>query len=403
MNTLKLAAAFVARKPLTWAFHVLTLALGVGVVVSVVLLAQGLDRRFARDLGGVDLVVGAKGSPLQIIMSSLFAIDVPNGNIPLPVAERLSRHPLVAMAVPVSLGDNVHGLRIVGTKPQYALLYDAEIARGRYWSQPMEVVLGAQAARELNADIGVTFIGQHGLSAGGEMHSEFPYKVVGVLAPTGAVIDRLVLTDSESVWRIHEHEAAEVAAESGLPPPPSHEREVTALLIRYKSAMGAIVLPRLVKQVPDIQAAVPALEAARLNVMLGTGADVLRWFGIGLLVLSGLGFFVALFSAVQQRQRELALLRILGAGPGRLFALITIEAVVLGLIGGALGIALGRAAASLAATMAAAHGGPLLALPAIGPIEALALAMAGALSLLASLAPGVLAYHLDPAKALKEG
>src|SRR5262249_56706896 len=117
MNLAKLVFAFIARKPLTWAFHVITLALGVGVVVAVVLLSQALDNRFNRDIAGVDLVVGAKGSPLQLIMSALFEIDIPTGNIPLSTAETLEHNPLVRQAAPVSLGDSVGGLRIVGTTP----------------------------------------------------------------------------------------------------------------------------------------------------------------------------------------------------------------------------------------------------------------------------------------------
>src|SRR5262249_1140250 len=153
----------------------------------------------------------------------------PTGNIPLSAAERIERNPLIREAVPVSIGDSVRGLRIVGTTPAYAEFYHAELARGHFWRAPMQVVLGANAAQELHADIGQEFVGQHGLASGGEMHAAFPYRVVGVLKPTGSVIDRLVLTDMQSVWTIHEHEAAQIAAESGAAAP-AHEHEITALL-----------------------------------------------------------------------------------------------------------------------------------------------------------------------------
>ncbi len=179
-----LLAAFVMRKPLTWMFHVITLALGVGVVIAVVLLSQALDQRFERDLASVNLVVGAKGSPLQLIMSALFQIDVPTGNIPLSVAQNIQASPLVAQSATISMGDSVKGLRIVGTTPAYGALYNAQMARGRWFGQPLEVVLGADAAKLLSADLNASFVGQHGLSAGGEMHADFPYRVVGVLRPT---------------------------------------------------------------------------------------------------------------------------------------------------------------------------------------------------------------------------
>ena len=402
MNTAKLVFAFVRRNPLVWAFNMLTLALGVGVVVAVMLLGQALDRRFAADLGGVDLVVGAKGSPLQLIMSSLFQVDVPTGNIPLAAAEKLAAHPLVAASAMLSLGDNVKGLRIVGTTPAYLDLYGAKLARGALWSAPFEVVLGATAARTLGLDIGGTFAGQHGLTGGGEIHDAFPYRVVGVLEPSGTVADRLVLTGPESVWEIHEHEEQEVAAERGETAA-AHPREVTALLIRYKSASGAILLPRLVDAMPDMQAAIPAVEASRLRSLLGAGADVVRWLGLALLGLSALGFVVTLFAAVQQRRRELALLRVLGARPVLLFGAVLLEALLLGLAGGVAGVGIGHAMALVGGGAAASGGGPDLVIAPPGLLDLAALGAAACLALAASFAPAFAAYRLDPAQTLKSG
>lgn len=384
----KLVLAFVRRRPLTWTFHALTLALGVAVVVSLALVDRALQDRFTRDLAGVDLVVGAKGAPTQLILSALFQTDVPTGNIPLAVYERLRTDPLVRTAVPVSLGDNVGGARIVGTTRTYADLYGARLAEGRWWSRPLEAVLGADAAEALGAGIGSRLTGQHGL-AGGEGHAE-PYTVTGVLAPTGSVVDRLVLTDTASVWAVHDDHA-----EAGEP------REVTAVLVRYRSPMAAILLPPRITAEPDLQAASPALEVARLTRLLGAGADVLRGLGLALLGLSAAGFFVALFGAVNQRQRELALLRVLGARPRLLFGAVALEALLLGLLGGALGLLFGRTAAAMAARATAASGGPALVPPPVGAVDAAALLGAAALSLAAALAPAYIAYRLRPAEALK--
>jgi putative ABC transport system permease protein len=137
MNQVKLIGAFIRRRPLTWGFHALTLALGVAVLTAVLALNAGLSGRFQRDLGGIDLVVGAKGSPLQLIMSAVFQLDQPTGNIPLPVLQMLTGNMMVQRAVPVSLGDNVGGFRIVGTTPQYGEIYDARLAAGRWWTAPM--------------------------------------------------------------------------------------------------------------------------------------------------------------------------------------------------------------------------------------------------------------------------
>ena len=123
MTLFKLVAAFIRRQPLAWGFHVLTLSLGVAIVTALLALGSGLSGRFERDLAGIDLVVGAKGSPLQLILASVFQLDRPTGNIPLAAAETLSRNQMVRLAVPVSLGDNVGGFRIVGTSPAYGEIY----------------------------------------------------------------------------------------------------------------------------------------------------------------------------------------------------------------------------------------------------------------------------------------
>ncbi len=407
--TARLIWASIRRKPLGWAFHVLSLALGVAVVVALLAIDRGLDDRFSRDLAGIDLVVSGKGSPLQIILSSVFQIDQPTGNIPLATLARLKRNRLVKDAVPVSLGDNVGGYRIVGTTSEYGRLYNAHLAAGRWWTVPLEAVLGAEVAREEHLTVGDAFVGEHGLARGGESHTATPYRVTGVLAPTGAVVDRLALTETASVWKVHEHENAEHAealakeeqAAEGPDLYPAVDQQITAILVRYRSTMGALMIPRLLKNSGDLQIAVPALELNRLNTLLGTGSDVLRAFGIGLLALAALGFFVALLGAVQERQRELALLRALGGGPGLLFRLVLVEALALGAIGGVAGLFLGRFAAMIAARSVASGGGPALSLPTFGAMDVLILGTAIALALLAAVLPALAAYRLRPAQVLR--
>lgn len=430
MNTLKLVFAFIGRKPLTWAFHALTLALGVAVVLAVLLTSRALDERVNRDLAGVDLVVGAAGSPLQLILSSLFHIDAPTGNITLETAQRLERNGMVALSAPVSLGDSIRGVRIVGTDARIKQFYNATVADGRWFDQPMQVVLGAQAARTLGKTLGATFIGTHGFDPGGEAHGDHPYTVVGVLAPTGSALDRVALTATESVWVVHAHHDAPKttsAVDAALGARPKQEtkhehdhdhahdhaddadhshaddkpKEITALLVRYKSPMGALALPRFVRTIPNTQAAVPAIEAGRLNEMLGAGANVLGAFGYGLLALSALGFFVALFAAVQARQRDLVLLRTLGAGPALMFAVVALEALLLGLLGGAVGIAIGRFAAEFGVQQIAGGGGPMLTVAPLGAAEGWALLAAACVALFAAIIPAIMAARAQAGAALK--
>ena len=148
-------------------------------------------------------MVGAKGSPLQLILSSVYQADFPTGNIPLAEAERWRRHPLVESAIPLALGDNLAGFRIVGTEHAYAEHYGASLAAGRLWQAPFEATIGARVAADTGLAAGDRFVGSHGLAGGGAEHGAHAYTVVGVLAPSASVLDRLVLTPIESVWEVH--------------------------------------------------------------------------------------------------------------------------------------------------------------------------------------------------------
>ena len=404
MNLVKLVWSFIRRRPLSWGFNGLVLATGVALVLALILVSQAVENRFTRDLAGIDLVVGAKGSPLQIVLSAVFQMDTPTGNISLAQAQAIARNALVAEAVPVSMGDNVQEARIVGTTPDYAKLYGATLAQGRFWTKPMEAVVGASVAKRLGMRPGLVFVGAHGLTGSSDLHVHTPYTVVGVLKPTGAVIDRLVITDLASVWRVHEYvdpnDHDEDAAEAGKP----HERQVTALLVKYRSAMGALMLPRQVSAIPDLQAASPAIETTRLFSLLGLGADVLRGIGLAVLALAAVGFFIALFSAVSQRRRDLALLRALGARPHLLLQIVALEAAMMGFAGGLVGDLIGRLlAAIMAQASAAATSGPTLVAPPIGAPDAIAVAAALILALLASIGPAIIAGRTDPARELSGG
>ncbi|MFZ4650600.1 MAG: ABC transporter permease, partial [Rubrivivax sp.] len=342
MRLAALAWRFLWARPLVAALNLVMIALGFGAMVFVTLVSEQLQEQARRDVAGIDLVVGAKGSPLQLILAGVFHVDVPTGNIPLPALQALRAHPLVAEAVPLSLGDTLQGYRIVGTEPAYARWYGAELAAGRWWEAPLQAVLGAEAARATGRAPGARFVGTHGLGAGGQAHGDTPYEVVGVLAPCGCVLDRLVLTATESVWAVHEavNLGAEASAEDRAAL--AAEREVTLLLVRYRSPLAAVTLPRWVNAQDGLQAGVPALEAARLFRNLGFGLDVLRAFAAVWLLTAALSMFVALTHAVREREPDLAMLRMLGAPPARVAALVAWEAVWLAVLGVLAGAAAGH-------------------------------------------------------------
>jgi putative ABC transport system permease protein len=340
MNTLAYAWRYVWARPMAAFLNVLLLSLGLGSMTFLLLVSHHVERAFDRDLAGIDAVVGAKGSPMQLILSGVLHLDVPPGNVPLAAVNALKKNPLVAQVIPISLGDNLQGYRIVGTSPDYLTHYQATLAQGRVWDAPMQVVLGATVARTLGLQLGQQFAGSHGLGAGGHAHGDQAYAVVGVLAPQGGVVDRLIITDSASVWKVHEDaHGLEEDDRQTL----EDEREVTMALVRYTTPLAAVTFPRWVNTTTEMQAAAPALEVTRLLHMLGLGTDVLRAFAGLLLFTAGLSVFIALWNAVRERRGDLALLRMLGAPASRIAALLMAEALWLALLSALCGLALGQA------------------------------------------------------------
>jgi putative ABC transport system permease protein len=350
MNLGSLAWRLLWARPLVAALNLALLALGTGAMTMLLTVGAQVERSLQRDLAGIDLVVGAKGSPLQLILAGVFHLDVPTGNVPLQTEQMLRQHPLVARVVPVALGDSLRGYRIVGTSPDYLDLYGARVAEGRRWSAPLEAVLGERVAAELGLGLGARFVGSHGLGRDGEAHEATPYTVVGRLARCDCVIDRLVLTGVESVWAVHEQAQAQDEDDLRVL---REEREVTLLLVSYRSPIAAATLPRWVNAQDALQAAAPAVESARLFRLIGVGMDVLRGFAALLLGVGGVSVFVALLHAVRDREPDLAMMRMLGAPPRRLAWLVCAEAMWLALLGLMLGLALGHGLTHLLGLMLA--------------------------------------------------
>ncbi len=398
MSPARLLWAGLRQRPLTTLLTVLLVAIGIATMTVVALVTQQSEERLARDAAGVDLVVGAKGSPLQLVLAGVFHLDVPPGNVPFAALAELRANRLVAQAIPLSLGDNFRGFRIVGTEPAYLPLHGARLRDGAPFGAPMQAVLGARVAEATGLSVGARFSGSHGLAPGGPEHDDSPYTVVGVLAPTGGVIDRLVLTSLESVWLAHEGEPADEAERRML----EAEREITLALVRYASPLAAATLPRAINASPRLQAASPAFESARLLQLVGVGIDGIRAFAWLLLGLAALSVFVALFQALSDRRRELALLRLLGASPARLFAMLLGEGVVLTAIGVVVGLAAGHGIVEFAGRWFTPRGEWTVTGLDFATIEAWYSAGALLLGALAALVPAALAARTPLGDALSE-
>lgn len=342
MNLFQLSWAYLRQRPLNTLLNLLLIGLGTGTIILLLLLSTQLADKLHRDAKGFDVVIGAKGSPLQLILSSIYHADLPTGNITLSAAMPWMQHLWVKTAIPLALGDSYQSLRIVGTTPEYLQHYRAQLAAGKVWEKPLEVVLGAQAAKTTQLQLGQTFSGSHGLSAGGETHAQTPYQVVGILQPTGTILDQLILTSVESVWAVHEHHEHSAEAQQA-----NVEHELTAVLITYKTPLAAISFPRLVNAQSALQAAAPPLEIARLLKLIGVGAETLQVFGAIFSLIAFCSIGIALLNALQERRYDLAIMRTLGASRAYIFWQLLCEGLLLAASGVIVGLLFGHGGASL--------------------------------------------------------
>lgn len=394
MNTLTLSLAYLRHKLLGTTLNLITFASGIALIVALLLINAQLQNEFTRNLKGIDLVVSGKGSPMQIILSGVFQLDIPTGNIPLEEAQALAQHPMVKQAIPIALGDNYNGFRIVGTDGSYVSHYNGTFAQGRLFTAPMEAVVGSEVAARHHLKVGDKIIGAHGLVNSDDLHTDFPYTIVGVLAPNWSVLDRVVLTPVESVWHVHEHpdpdDAEEVEYKKSHP-----GKELTALLITYKTPMAAVSMPREINKSTSMQAASPAFEVARLNSFMGVGADTFASFGWFLIVLAGVGIFVALYNAMDERRYDLALMRSFGASPAKLCGLVITESLIIALFGALLGVAFGHIAVAGAGAWLAETKHIHITAALFLPEEAWLPVLAAGIGVLAALLPAWRVYRID--------
>lgn len=351
MNLLSLVVSYLKAKPFNTLLNIVLLALGIAVITILLLFSNQLKEKISDNTKGIDLVVGAKGSPLQLILCNIFHIDFPTGNIKLYEADRLAKHRLVKSAIPLALGDSYQNFRIIGTNRQYTELYKAELALGDWWNADMEVVVGAKAAELLKLKVGDTFESSHGLTKEGSAHEAHPFVVKGILKQTNSVMDNLIFTNISSIWSVHDEHAEEKHTTDSIVNPsrlvPSAEasdstKEITALLIKYRNPIAALQLPRFINSQSSMQAASPSFEAARLFSILGVGVEAMTGFAYVIIFISALSIFIALYNSLRERQYDLAIMRSMGASKSKLFIATLMEGTTLTLLGSIIGLALGH-------------------------------------------------------------
>lgn len=471
MSFLAIVWKSMRQRMLATTLTALSIALGVGLVVLILMLREEVEQSFSQRSVGYEMLVGAKGSPLQLVLNTIYGLGAPVGNIPYEYYERIAEDRMVRLAVPVTVGDNYRGFRVIGTVPsffsEFTYLEDQkfEIAQGSVFQNDYEAVVGARAAREAGLKVGDTFTPAHGVSAeeGGEVHEEAKTKVVGIMRETGTPMDRGIYVPLETIWKIHVHEAAETdpryegmtkeqieqmkqleameaeaareeqgaegdssaedhhhaghddAAHDDTSHNAGHKHEryinahgdvyaadvpeslktVTAIYVSLKNRIVFDRFRRAVLDEPVAQAVIPAMEIMNLFEIVGNVNGVLLAIAYVVVLVALAGVLVSIYNTMNERRREIAIMRALGARRRTIFALLVVESTVIAFIGGVAGLLLGHGGMAAAAGMVQEQTGLPVAPFTVHAFEPLVLAAVVLLGAIAGMLPALKGYRTD--------
>lgn len=363
MHLTTMAWKYLCARPLASALTVSAIALGVSLVLATFLLTRGIRDGFVAGATDYNLIVGAKGSTTQLVLSTIFHIDTPPPNIPATVQAMLHNDARVEVAVPVLMGDAYQGFRYVATSTAYFTPAPWQrktftVSTGRWWhdapgDQPTyEALLGAEVARQTGLRVGERFYE-------GEEMAEYPLTVVGILRPTQSADDRAIFLALASFWAMNE-----VSRNAPIKP-------LTAVLVRPKRLSDLLSLHREFNHHEETQAVLPSAVLLNIFNVLSLVEEVLHFILALVVLVALLSLFLSLYSATLERQRDIATLRALGASRATIVGLLVLEAAFLSLLGALLGLCGGHGGAALGAVLIAQRGGLVLPLAPLGWLQPL--------------------------------
>ena len=382
MNILRLSWKNIRSKPLPSLLSMLLLAVGLSTAIILKLTEYQLTENINNTGKDVKLVIGAKGSRLQLVLSSVFQIDNPTGNINYGFYTLLKKNRMIKEMIPVSMGDSYKRKRIVGTNHDYIRLFSGKLKEGVLFEKPLEANIGSVVASELGLKVGDEFVGGHGMEEVLHSHDEYKYKVVGVLERSGSVLDNLVLTPVQTVWIMHaghghdseytlggkensmldeyapedsllqkhaeyehEHEShdhghendhhdhVEVNLDSVLANIDPKDKEITAILFPNLSGNAKIGVLNNANNQPNMMAVDPAPEIMLLKNKLTPFVAIIiaiSWF---ITIIAMFSVFIGLLNSLRGRKYEIALMRVIGASKAKVLASILFEGVILSVLG----------------------------------------------------------------------
>jgi putative ABC transport system permease protein len=383
MTATQIAWAHLKHRAWSTSIILTTMALALASIIVLLLFSQQYERRLHKDVKGIDLVFAKTGDAAAITGQSILQIDPPVGQMSLGEADALRNNPLISWSVPLYIADNYRGYRIVGTEQKFSFLYKAELEPGSsFWGTPFDAVIGKDVSKRTGLDVGDSFRATHGLTRDGTVHgSDYEYVVTGILQPTGGVIDRLILTSMQSLWDTHGNQ------------------QVSALIVRAKDKQA---LATFAQHQTHLKSAVPAPVVADMLESQRQLFKILYSVALFLVIASILAIHLTLQRSVIVRSSDMAMLRVMGATPTKLFQQIFMEAVILASIGTLVGFFIGHlVVAALAWFLPPTRGAGLSGLGFTWP-EITLLVSTLSLGLLAGLYPALKAKHVRVAETLIE-
>jgi len=412
---LVMAARSAWNRKLTLSLIVVAVALSVTLLLGVERLREQAHRGFSHSVSGTDLIVGARSSPVQLMLYAVFRMGEATNNMRWESYRKIATHPLVAWSIPVSLGDSHHGFPVLGTTPDYFAHYrygddqPLALAMGRPFSGTFDAVLGSEVAQQLGYQTGSHIVLSHGMGVRGlPEHGDKPFTVVGILKPTGTPVDRTVHVSLEAITAIH------LDWVGGAPLPGFHipqqfvrkfdlaPKEITAALIGLKSRAAVFRVQRMVNDDTDeaLQAVMPGVALEQLWQVVGIAEKSLLAVSAMVVAVGLSGLVAVVLAGLNERRRELAVLRSVGAQPREIFLLLTCEGVFVTLAGIVVGVCLLAGLTMGFAPWLEAQFGIAVAFTLVSPEEMRLLGLVLAVGLLASVAPGYQAYRLSLADGL---
>jgi putative ABC transport system permease protein len=355
MVLFSLAIRSLLNRKLTTVVTLFSLALSVSLWVGIEHIRGGARESFSNTISQTDLIVGARGSPIQLLLYTVFRIGTPTANVTYESYEKIRRHKAVSWTIPISLGDSHRGYRVVGTNEDFYRRYryrqDRRLAfaRGRAPSDVFDVAVGSEVAQALGYSLGERIVVTHGIAsrAGIMDHDDKPFTLVGILQPTQTPIDRSVYVTLEGIEAMH------IDWKGGAPPikgketPPEQIKkdnirieQITAFFLATRSRVQTLSLQREITSFAEepLMAVIPGVALSELWSGISYGEQVLQVVAIFVVVVGLLGMLMSLYTSLNERRREMAILRALGVGPVKVILLLICESGVLTLLGAVLGV-----------------------------------------------------------------